>query len=426
MASFWLEYEQNGALQKFPFDAQTISIGRDKSSDFVLDHPTVSRQHALIMNQGGGVFRLVVMSRGGLTAIDGQPVETEVALYDDAVLHIGRLSFRFRSDYAPRRPAGMPMGGAPMGGAPMGGAAMGGAPMGGMPQAGFGGAGGFQAPGQAMGQGFGAGQPVGGMPAGGAGFGMPPGQQGGFGVPVPGGAAPAASTPAAEGAGGIVSWDDIAQSDAARDDEGIVQVSDYQKIRNAAAKGAKKEEGNPLIMIVGVVGIIAMLVFIFMPQDDGMGGQGEGGRSFDELPPLELSVDCLGEADCLRKAQAAYRLGVELIERRDVENRNLFEGYKKLAEAKELLAVGGIAQIPADMNRLTTLHDQARADLDQLFRGLRMRYKQLETNRMYKEMVDILNSIQVFFPDRTARENRWAVAHERQMRLQGVYPRSDF
>ncbi|MFU8806631.1 MAG: FHA domain-containing protein, partial [Bradymonadaceae bacterium] len=105
MASFWLEYEQNGALQRFPFDAQSISIGRDKSSDFVLDHPTVSRQHALIVTEGGGVFRLIVLSRGGLTALEGQPVQNDTELYDEALLHIGRLSFRFRSDHAPPRPA---------------------------------------------------------------------------------------------------------------------------------------------------------------------------------------------------------------------------------------------------------------------------------------------------------------------------------
>nr|MBA2661203.1 FHA domain-containing protein [Lujinxingiaceae bacterium] len=178
MASFWLEYEQNGNLQKFPFDAQSISIGRDKGSDFVLDHPTISRQHALIMNDGQGSFRLVALSRGGLTALEGTPVQSEIALYDGAVLHLGKLWFRFRSEYAPRRPAA-PQGGYNMGGTPAGSHSSGGFAGGSAPAPSFGGTPGpmnFGAPPQQ--QGFGA-------PPQQQGFGAPPPQQQGFGAPPP-------------------------------------------------------------------------------------------------------------------------------------------------------------------------------------------------------------------------------------------------
>lgn len=65
MGSFWLEYEQNGNLQTFPFEDGNVTIGREQTCDFVLDHPTVSRQHALIVDDGSGQFRLVVLSQGG-------------------------------------------------------------------------------------------------------------------------------------------------------------------------------------------------------------------------------------------------------------------------------------------------------------------------------------------------------------------------
>lgn len=418
MASFWLEYEENGSPQRFPFDAQTISIGRDKSSDFVLDHPTVSRQHALIVSEGGGVFRLIVLSRGGLTALEGQPVDSEIALYDDALLHIGRLSFRFRSDHAPRRPAAVP----PSPVAHQAGLQPGG--FGGGPPAGFGGGqpggGGGGQPGGFVGglpAGFASGGPVGGGQTG-DGFGQSPPMQ------APLGEKAAPSKPTGEAiAGGIVSWDDIAQSDEASGDDQQVMVSDYDRIKKASAKGAKKDETNPVLVVVALVAIVGLLVYIFIPT--GGDGGGGGGERVDlaSLPPVEIDVSCIGEADCMRKASTAYRLGVDLIERRDVENRNLFDGYKQLLQAKAYLEQGGMLQIPEEMGRLEPLHDQARSDLDILFRSLRVRYNQLETNRMHREMADVLISMQAFFPDRTAREHRWAVEHERAMRTRGVYPK---
>lgn len=103
MPSFWLEHEENGQTRDFSFTSTTVSVGRDKACDFVLDHPTVSRKHAVIAYKHGSYY-LVVLSRSGLTAIDGQAVQGEVLLYDSSILHLGKLQFRFRSDDAPVKP----------------------------------------------------------------------------------------------------------------------------------------------------------------------------------------------------------------------------------------------------------------------------------------------------------------------------------
>lgn len=105
--SFRLEFEHQGEVRDVSFDDDSITIGRDRNSDFVLDHPTVSRQHAVIVDEGGDDFRLVVLSRGGLTALDGRQVETEeVQLYDGAMIQLGQYSVRFRSPRAPSSPPG--------------------------------------------------------------------------------------------------------------------------------------------------------------------------------------------------------------------------------------------------------------------------------------------------------------------------------
>ncbi|MFU8805885.1 MAG: hypothetical protein ACNA8W_18880, partial [Bradymonadaceae bacterium] len=214
------------------------------------------------------------------------------------------------------------------------------------------------------------------------------------------------------------------QSEEAKASDGLETSTDYEKLRTASAKASKKGS-NPALIVVGVLAIAAMLFYTFVPTGGGV-ARGQEEEPFSEMAIVEVKVDCLGEAACLRQANASYRLGVDLIEKRDIENRNLFDGYMRLLETKALLEAGGITEVPADMDRLDPLHDQARADLDLLFSNFRMRYHQLNQKTMYREMADVLNSIQAFFPDRTARENRWAVIQERKLRARGNYPRDKF
>ncbi len=443
MATFWLEYEQNGNLQKFPFDAQSISVGRDKGSDFVLDHPTVSRQHAMITHDGRGNFRLVALSRGGLTAIERVPVQGDVELYDGAVLHIGQLWFRFRSDYAVKR--------APEPQVQSGYGAMG-APQ---PQNGYGQQpGGFgQQPGGFGQQPGGFGQQSGGFGQQAGGFGQQPGgfgqqaggfgqQPDGFGQPAGGAGQPSdgfsqqpgvsfGQSPGGGSQGsepkrqmddiGIMSWDEIAQSKEARQEEEVASATDYERI---SAVSKEKEETNPLLVGVGLLLAVGMLAYVFMGDTGKSSGVNHATFEFDSLPMVEIDVTCIGETDCMRQARAAYTRGMDLIEKQDVENRNLFDGYKRMLEAREFLSQANYQGIPDDMKNLESTETAARDELNRIFRNFQMRFHQSQQRKDYEEMVRVLNSVVVFFPDRTAREHRWANHMEVTMKRNGTYPRT--
>ncbi len=438
MATFWLEYEQNGNLQKFPFDAQSISIGRDKSSDFVLDHPTISRQHAIITHDGRGNFRLVALSRGGLTAIERVPVQGEVELYDGAVLHIGQLWFRFRSDYAAKRaPAQAPNQGGygGMGGSPgQQGQGYGGMGGGSGQSQGFGNAGGGQGQGAGSfgsmggGQGQGAGSfgSMGGDPGQGAGsFGNMGGDSsqgmGSFGNM---GGQPLGNGPAKPGNdAGIVSWDEIAQSkEAIHGDDYVPEATDYDRI---SAAGTEREKTNPLLVIIGVLLAVGMLGWVFLSDDGSTVSSERAEFDLSELPPVEIKVSCIGEVDCMRQARATYARGIDLIEKQDVENRNLFAGYMRMLEVRALLAEAGVAGIPEEMKALEPTEKAARQALDRKFREFKVQFHQSQQKKDSMEMVRVLNSVIVFFPERTAREYRWATNMETDMKRNGSYPRSE-
>ncbi len=463
MATFWLEYEQNGNLQKFPFDAQSISIGRDKSSDFVLDHPTVSRQHAIITHDGRGSFRLVALSRGGLTAIERVPVQGDTELYDGAVLHIGQLWFRFRSDYAAKRPASQspnPGGYGDMGGSPGQGAGgfgnMGGSP--GQGAGGFGnmgsspgqGAGGFGNMGGSPGQGAGSFGNMGGSPSQGAGgfgnmggspsqgagsfgnMGGSPGQGagsfgnmgdsgGGFGS-MPGGSPKEGGPAPRTNDAGIVSWDEIAQSKEATQDEDYVgPATDYERI-NAA--GTEPEKTNPLLVVVGLVLVVGMVGWMIFGGEEDSGAKGQTEFSMNELPVVDVKVSCIGEVDCMRQARATYARGIDLIEKQDVENRNLFDGYLRMLETRALLAEAGVEGIPEEMRSLEPTENAARQALDRKFREFKVQFHQSKQKKDSEEMVRVVSSVKVFFPEMTAREYRWAANMETEMKRNGTYPRS--
>lgn len=441
MASFWLEFEQNGSIQQFPFDSHSIAIGRDKSSDFVLDHPTVSRQHARIITEGPGRFRLQVLSRGGLTAIDGSPVQTDVELYDGATLQLGKLSFRFRSEYAPRAQHTHSSGMAAMSdgyGAAQARPGFGSGPIASSfgqpatPSPGqFGptpGHGGGHAPGPGFGQtpspGFGQAPAHGFGQTGTGGFGQTPapgfGQtpaSGAFGQVPTSGQTPDSAKPNGGGEGGIMSWDEIAQSS---DDESEheVQATDFEKIRNA---GKKDEQTNPALVGGALILIVGLLLYTFIDTGGDAAGEQNTELRLEDLPPVEIVVDCSPAADCLRQARVSYRVGIDLIDKKDVENRNLFDGYKRLLETRAFLEKA-TSPPPADMDRLDSAEQAARNELDQKFRNFQLQFHQNSQRQDYQSMVSVLEGVQNYFPDRTAREHRWAIQKELEMKQDGTYP----
>jgi hypothetical protein len=430
MASFWLEFDRDGQRQQYNFDAQSVTVGREQSSDLFLDHPTVSRQHAVFKADMRGI-RLVVLSKSGLTAVNGSPVQGEVDLADGSQVHFGQMAFVFRANQA--RPATGGFGSAPAQGF---GAAPAAAGFGAAPAAGgFGSApapaqGGFgSAPAPAQGgfggapAGFGAPSPGGfGTPAGGfsnapqQAFGAPAGgSQGGFG------AAPGAPAPAkAETEHGIVSWDDIALSADADDRKSASEATNYERLEAAANKG--KAKGNPLV-IVAAVAIAAMMGYIFYepdaaPTDDGAG-------DIAVAPPIKRlvnEVDCVGAAECRSKADQNYRVGSELLDKVEADVQNRFEGYNRLSLAEEYLNKSGVEKIPPEYVNLVARRTQARDELDVVFRDLRVRHHTATQRKMYVDMADALNQIMALFPHKGAREYIWALEKERELKDAGNYP----
>lgn len=432
MASFWLEFEQGGQTQQASFEKDTVTLGRDRSSDFVLDHPTVSRQHALIVHQGGGAFQLVVLSRGGLTAVDGQRVEdSEIDLYDGASLTLGQYTVRFRSQQAPGRPAsgGAQPQGAPAGAAGGAGNFGGGAaqPQGAGNNPGAGGglkqpAGGLNQPGASgsggSSLGGGLGQSSGNAQSGGAATGSQPGLSGG--QPPPEGQEEPEDGP------GIKSWDEIAASseeEGGRQGDGTGETEERRGLQQIR-QNSGDDESNPLLIGAGVVGAVVFLGFALLSG----GGDDQTQATEEQVPieeqqPVEINIECYEPTTCRQEAEEHYERGMDLIERRTVETGNLFKGYHRLLQARRALEEAGVEEIPEEeMPEWQNTHDMARQELSRRFRDFRMRYHQADQRDHYGEMASVLEEIKATYPDRTARENQWAREHERAMKAEGIYP----
>ncbi|MFB6351411.1 MAG: FHA domain-containing protein, partial [Bradymonadaceae bacterium] len=388
-----------------------VSIGRDQSQDFVLDHPTVSRQHAMIIDDGDGQFRLVVLSKGGLTAVDGQRVDGETRLYDGTQLYFGKLSFQFRSDQAPAKPAG-----AGTGTVQTAGGRSGASPS----QAGAGADGGRDRGGPADGG------------SGGAGPSMPEETVGGD---------RGSSNESASERAGIESWDEIAKSaeDEEEEEEDRQEPARQQSTSSSgsfsgppeAAQPAGMEgtddggeETNPVVVIAGVLGIVLMLGYSFWPR----GGNG-GPQTSDPLekkdPEKLVKVECLSEKKCLKEAKASSQVGAEYLEKQDSEVGNLFQGYKRLLEAKAYLEQAGSGSTPKKLSDLQSRVDKAREKLDGLFRNYQVKFRSAQKNGQPRKMAGALRTIQQYFPDKRAPEYQWANEKILRMKRKGNYP-SDF
>ena len=494
MATFRLEYSKEGETREFPFEKDAVTIGRDQSADFVLDHPTVSRQHAVIRREAPGQLKLVVLSRGGLTAVDGEQIDSEIELHDGSKINFGKLVFTFRSQEAPRKPAshgsqagaGSPSGGFGAQSGPSGGGAgqsgqfgqQSGQSGGGAGTSGqFGHQGGqsggtsgeFGPPGGQAGDSSGGFGPPGGDSNGGGtnggglqggGFGPPQQQTGGqqsggqqaggqqsgqsegdmFAQSARGFQAGATGAQDAIGAdsskptdesqtakeeAGIVSWDEIASSEEAKteeekEEEAREAESPFERMQRAAE--SDDEESRPLLLIVGAIGIVAMLGYIFFG-----GGGGGGGDKNEKLvegdKQLKVEVDCIGAADCKKQAIAAYKIGSEDLKKAGVTPSNRFEGYKALLKAEKFLERAGVDKPPKEMDDLQDKKKRARDMLDKTFRNYRVAFHQAKSTKNYKKMAQSLSTIKSYFPDKDAYEHRWAKAQERRMKQRGTYPK---
>jgi hypothetical protein len=74
-------------------DRPVLHIGRSPSADIVLDHPTVSRRHAVIAQEGGHTVLLDDRSRNGVL-VNGERLGRAV-LNDGDLIHVGDVAMRY-------------------------------------------------------------------------------------------------------------------------------------------------------------------------------------------------------------------------------------------------------------------------------------------------------------------------------------------
>ena len=87
----------NGVVQQEIFMLKSrLTIGRRPGNDLVLDHLTISGQHAAIDTSPNGVFVLDLGSTNG-TLVNGQPI-TKHMLQNDDVIDLGKYKIKFMAD----------------------------------------------------------------------------------------------------------------------------------------------------------------------------------------------------------------------------------------------------------------------------------------------------------------------------------------
>ena len=89
-----------GGVERFVELVGTISIGRTADNGIVLDDPQVSRCHAMLLVQDGGVLLLDMESSNG-TLVNGTPAlpDEPVRLADGDVVAIGRMLLRYETSF---------------------------------------------------------------------------------------------------------------------------------------------------------------------------------------------------------------------------------------------------------------------------------------------------------------------------------------
>lgn len=434
MGHFWLEFDNQGHQQRFDFDQASVSIGREEASDFHLDHPTVSRQHALIVENYGN-YQLVVLSRNGLTAVDGQVVSGTVDLRPGMTIQVGEVQLGFRaaigSDVGEVATEAVSLAQVNAMGPT---AAL--RPVeestepsrdawnsGPSPQQGFapnpGGSGFGQNP---VPQGFGQQGPNGtnGSP------------NGGFNGAAAGpGPVPAPAPPAPTQKGGdefkIKSWEEIAAEAATGAHDAVSGPTDFERIQKAQAKATKKGGTDPKLLAVAVaavVGIVALLLYEPEPPPAPITptapARCEGLRI---CYPEEAEPKCANPSDCEAKAQQAYNVADELTQKKDANITNRYEAYKQLDKAGRYLAIAGLSKPPESMKDFDKRIKKYEADLESIAKDHRIRHHQLQQRNMNYEMATNVRSWQAYFPDTYNEWYKEAIEAERRMKDKGTWPK---
>lgn len=407
MPSFWFETNHTGSPQNISFTRSPVIVGRGQGVDLLLDHPTVSRQHAQIAHDPSRGYSLVVMSRSGMTAVDGAQVQGEVPLYNGTTIHFGQIQVVFRANDAAPRQVMQGFGGQQQQ----------------QPSQGFGQQ--QAAPQQGFGQqGFGQ-----------QGFGQPQQNypQAGPNMPAPGMGASGGlgamnlndlNTP--DKAGPSTVWEEIAASAEAMDEDELHQeyIADdnvHARMEAAAARGEAKQKGgiNPLL-VIAMLGVAGFMAYVFLFNNTGGPEVAVTNVLAEDRPPVELTdITCVGEEACVKEAIDRFDVGKSLLEQKDVHITNLFDGYKKMLEAKALLEQGK-AQTPAKLAKIDEYTSSARTELDRIFREQGVIFNKYGKREMYERQFDAIDAVMSYFPDKSTPEYQWAYDRTVELRNKGI------
>lgn len=82
-------------IDEIPLDEKVVTIGRDSKNTIHLKNPSVSREHARIMNKGGVYYIDDLGSKNG-TYINGSMVTWRSGLNDNDEITIGKYTLVFK------------------------------------------------------------------------------------------------------------------------------------------------------------------------------------------------------------------------------------------------------------------------------------------------------------------------------------------
>ena len=360
---FKLEYFVNGQRMEQPFDKPEIVIGRDASADFVLADSTVSRKHAVI-SMGRSGARMRVLSRGGMTALNGKQVSGDVQLTDGCQLHFGQLAFTFRASQQVVSPVWDP----------------------------------------------GQQSETGGQPA-----------------PEKRSAAPSVfkdeNTGGIRSWDDIAAAADDNDIESDQNDD---IASNFQKLQAASDKAEEGAKGtSPVLVVIGILAVVGVLILTFYeePKAAAIVTQSEEERPIIEWK--EGEIVCTLPADCQEKAIRLYKVAVETFEQREVDIVNLYASYRNMDHAEKLLERGDITTAVPEMKGITELKAKALKLMERKFIVARQDYHRHTQRSDHRKMAGVLEQVQSYFPDKRSKYYRWATIQERSMRDKGIYLKPD-
>jgi len=96
----WLEHypPDGGPAERIPLDSFPFAIGRNESADLQIDSSRVSREHAVILREGGS-FKVRDLGSTNGTLVNGRQIE-EIALADGDILVFANLEYGFFSRHS--------------------------------------------------------------------------------------------------------------------------------------------------------------------------------------------------------------------------------------------------------------------------------------------------------------------------------------